>query len=250
MARAKNQKAANKFVFTSDSSALSSHQTQSSRKILGERNILELSGEDHKRVRGAIVSFLQPESLKQYVGKIDGVKKHLEMHWQGKPQVKVLPLTKILAFDIICSLLFRLEQGARKDRFVTCFQEMIEEVWSIPINLPFTRYNRSLKASAKVRNMVKELIREKRVELEQKVASPCQDLITRMLSSRNENNEEAVTEKEIVDNVILVMVAGHDTSSVLITFTMRLLANEPAVYAAVLQEQEEIAKSASPRESF
>ena len=56
--------AANKFVFTSDSSALSSHQTQSPRKILGERNILELSGEDHKRVRGAIVSFLKSESLK------------------------------------------------------------------------------------------------------------------------------------------------------------------------------------------
>ena len=77
----------------------------------------------------------------------------------------MLPLTKILAFDIIRSLLFGLEQGARKDRFVTCFQEMIEGVWSIPINLPFTRYNSSLKASAKVRNMVKELIREKRVEL-------------------------------------------------------------------------------------
>jgi cytochrome P450 len=46
---------------------------------------MELSGEDHKRVRGALVSFLKPESLKQYVGKMDEeVKKHLEMHWQGK----------------------------------------------------------------------------------------------------------------------------------------------------------------------
>ncbi|KAM4102946.1 hypothetical protein ACJW30_06G041200 [Castanea mollissima] len=233
--------AANKFVFTSDSSTVSSRQTQSSRKILGEWNILELSGEDHKRVRGALVSFLKPESLKQYVEKIDeGVKKHLEMHWQGKQQVKapkylrpVLPLMKILTFDIICSLLFGLEQGARKDRFVTCFQEMIEGPQS---------------KCAKVRNMVKELIHEKRVELEQKGASPRQELITCMLSNHNENNEEAVTEKEIVDNVILVMVAGYDTSAVLITFIMWLLANEPAAYAAVLQEQEEIAKSKPPGE--
>ncbi|KAM4092463.1 hypothetical protein ACB094_06G041100 [Castanea mollissima] len=204
--------AANKFVFTSDSSTVSSRQTQSSH---------------HKRVRGALVSFLKPESLKQYVEKIDeGVKKHLEMHWQGKQQVK------ILTFDIICSLLFGLEQGARKDRFVTCFQEMIEGPQS---------------KCAKVRNMVKELIREKRVELEQKGASR-QELITCMLSNHNENNEEVVTEKEIVDNVILVMVAGHDTSAVLITFIMWLLANEPAAYAAVLQEQEEIAKSKPPGE--
>ena len=77
--------------------------------------------------------------------------------------------------------------------------------------------------------MVRERIHEKRVELEQKGASPHQDLITCMLSNHNENNEEAVTEKEIVDNVILVMVAGHETSAVLITFIMRLLANEPAL---------------------
>uniref|UniRef100_A0A2N9F240 Cytochrome P450 n=1 Tax=Fagus sylvatica TaxID=28930 RepID=A0A2N9F240_FAGSY len=167
--------AANKFVFTSDSTTLSNQQTQSSRTILGDRNILELSGEDHKRVRGALVSFLKPESLKQYVGKMDeDVKKHLEMHWQGKQQ---------------------------------------------------------------------DLIHEKRMELEQKGASPRQDLISCMLSIRNENNEQVISDKEIVHNVILVMVAGYDTSSVLITFIMRLLANEPAVYAAMLQEHEEIAKS-------
>jgi cytochrome P450 len=82
--------AANKFVFNSDSSTIGNQQTQSIRMILGERNILELSGEDHKRVRGALLSFLKPESLKQYVGKMDGeVKEHLEMYWKGRNQVKV-----------------------------------------------------------------------------------------------------------------------------------------------------------------
>jgi cytochrome P450 len=142
---------------------------------------------------------------------------------------------KTLTFDIICSLLFGLELGARKDKFVAGFQEMIEGIWSIPIDLPFTRYNQSLKARTRVQNMVKDLIHEKRMELEQKGASPRQDLISCMLSIRNENNEQVISDKEIVHNVILVMVAGYDTSSVLITFIMRLLANEPAVYAAMLQ---------------
>ncbi|KAK7827046.1 hypothetical protein CFP56_031391 [Quercus suber] len=71
MARTKNQKcsliyghAANKFVFTSDSSTLSNQHTQSSRMIL-------VVIEDHNCVRGAIASFLKPESLKQYLGKMD-----------------------------------------------------------------------------------------------------------------------------------------------------------------------------------
>lgn len=83
--------------------------------------------------------------------------------------------------------------------------------------------------------MVKELIREKRMQLEQKTALPLQDLITCLLSIRNVDNEEELTEKEILHNIIVVMAAGYDTSSVVITFLLRLLANEPAVYAALLQ---------------
>lgn len=142
---------------------------------------------------------------------------------------------KTLTFNIICSLLFGIEQGALRDEFVNNFKTMIAGMWSVPVNLPFTRYNRSLKASARVQNMVKELIKEKQNKLKQNTASPHQDLICRLLSIHNENNEELITEKEIVHNVMLVMVAGYDTSSVLITFLIRLLANNPDVYAAVLQ---------------
>ena len=50
----------------------------------------ELIGDDHKRVRGALVSFLKPEMLKQYVGKMDEeIRRHLEMHWHGYQKVMV-----------------------------------------------------------------------------------------------------------------------------------------------------------------
>jgi len=82
--------AANKFIFTNRDENIVNQQTQSIKMILGDRNLLELSGKDHSRVRGALVPFLKPESLKQYVGKIDEeVRRHIQMHWQGKQQLKV-----------------------------------------------------------------------------------------------------------------------------------------------------------------
>ncbi|TYH30348.1 hypothetical protein E1A91_A01G083200v1 [Gossypium mustelinum] len=234
--------AANKFVFASDSSNIVNQQVKSVSSILGDRCILELTGEDHKRVRDALVSFLKPESLKQYVGKMDEeVRNHLEMHWHGKQQVTVLPLMKTLTFNIICSLLFGVERGTRRDKLANDFRYMIEGMWSVPVNLPFTRYNRSLQASARAQKLLKVLIGEKRVDLE-KGASPRQDLITCLLSIRNEKDEQVISEKEIIHNVMLIMVAGYDTSSVLLTFLLRLFANDPAIYAAVLQEQDEIAR--------
>lgn len=239
--------AANKIVFNSDSNTISNSQPKSLQTLLGDRCLLELRGEDHKRVRGALMSFLKPDSLKEYVGKIDEeVREHLEIHWHGKEQVTVLPLMKTLTFNIISSLLLGVERGIGREQFVADFQKMIEGMWSVPINLPFTRFNSSIKASSRVDKRVKDLIAKKRLELEQKKASPRQDLITCLISTGD--NEEGITEKEIIDNAKIVMVAGYDTSSVLITFLIRLFANDPAIHAAVLQEQEEIAKSKSEGE--
>lgn len=51
---------------------------------------MELSGDEHKRVRAALVSFLRPEVLKGFVGKMDEeVRRHIDMNWEGKPEVKV-----------------------------------------------------------------------------------------------------------------------------------------------------------------
>ncbi|KAH9796401.1 Taxane 13-alpha-hydroxylase [Citrus sinensis] len=235
--------AANKFVYTCDQKILAGQQPTSIRKICGERNILELTGDDHRCVRGALLSFLKPEVLKQYVGKIDEeVRKHMKMHWHGKEQVQAMPLMKTLTFSIMSSLLFGIEEGdQRRDALVKLFQQIIDGIFTIPVNLPFTRFNRSLQASKKVRAMLMNLIREKGAALEQHTASPNQDLISCLLSIRNES--VVLSDEEIIDNAIIVMIAGHDTSAILITFFIRLLANDPSVYATIVQEQEEIAKN-------
>lgn len=46
---------------------------------------MELSGDEHKRVREALVSFLKPEVLKQSVGKMgEEIRLHIDTHWRGK----------------------------------------------------------------------------------------------------------------------------------------------------------------------
>lgn len=69
---------------------MANEPSKSMRIIMGDRNLLMLKGEEHKRLRGAILPFLKTESLKRYVGKMDEeVKMHLHMNWHGKQQVKV-----------------------------------------------------------------------------------------------------------------------------------------------------------------
>ncbi|KAL5721849.1 hypothetical protein ACHQM5_005441 [Ranunculus cassubicifolius] len=233
--------AANKIVFASDN--INSQRPKSTQLLLGKHNLFEMEGDDHKRVRRALMKFLKPDALKQYIGVMDEeVRKHLEMNWQGKEKVTVLPLMKTLTFDIICSLLFGLEPGLRREKLVHWFEQLMGGFVTIPINLPFTRFSRSIRARRNIENMIVNIIHEKRLALEKKQISPLQDLITSLISNTD------VSEMEIVDNIILIMTAGHDTSATLITFMVRLLSNDQTIYAMVLKEHEVISKRKSPGE--
>ncbi|GMP69887.1 hypothetical protein CsSME_00028973 [Camellia sinensis var. sinensis] len=200
-------------------------------RVCGEKNVLELT----------LVSFLKPETLKQYVGKIDEeVRKHMERHWHGKNEVKVMPLMKTLTFNIIFSLIFGIEQEARKDALRGLFQNMIKGMLSVPMNLSFTRFNHSLRARAKMKTILMDLTSEKRVALEKNGASPHQDLSICLLSIHNEDNSALLSDKEIEDNAVIIMIGGYDTSSILLTFLIRLLANEPSIYATIVQDPGEL----------
>lgn len=62
-----------------------------------------------------------------------------------------------------------------------------------------------------------DIMHEKRAALKQHTTFPHQCLITCLLSLQNENNLMSLSDKEIIDNVVRVMTAGHYISSVLIT---------------------------------
>ncbi|XP_075516186.1 cytochrome P450 716B1-like [Primulina tabacum] len=237
-----NGQAANKFIYTCGDKILANQQPASIRKILGERNILELSGSDHRRVRGAFVSFLKPEALKLSVGRIDEeIRMHLTQHWHDKHQnIKVMPLMKSLTFNVICSTMFGIEHGSRRETLVKLFENVMSGMLAVPINLPFTRFSSSLSSRSKIRDIILELMSERRRNFEN--LNQYQDLITSLISIQDERCEASLSDDEIVDNCIVAMLAGYDTTSTLLTFLIKLLAEDSSIYNNILDEQEEIAR--------
>jgi cytochrome P450 len=118
---------------------------------------------------------------------------------------------------------------------------MLEGMWAIPANLPFTAFSRSLKASRRARRVLEGITRGKKASqlLEHgngKASSNSNsDLITCLLSLTDDQGDQLLTDEEIVDNAMVALIAGHDTSSILMTFMVRQLANDPVTLAAMVQ---------------
>ncbi|KAK6919818.1 hypothetical protein RJ641_015722 [Dillenia turbinata] len=80
-----------------DSNTLANSQPPSVTRILGDWNLMELTGDDHRRIRSALVSFLKPDSLKRYVKKMDDiVREHLDVHWKDHQTVTISKQRNVL----------------------------------------------------------------------------------------------------------------------------------------------------------
>ncbi|KQK21248.1 cytochrome P450 716B1 [Brachypodium distachyon] len=236
---------ANKFFFSSP--GLTAKTTMAANRMVGKRNIRELTGSDHRRVRAMFVKFLKLDAVRGYVASIDDeVRHHLSTEWRGHATVAVMPSMKSLTFDIMCTAIFGLDRGAHaavRQKLSVEFQQLVRGTLSVPLNLPFTTFRKCLAASRRGRQTVARIMEEKRAKLERGEISPSDDLMTHMLS-------EGVADEDIIDNVIFMMLAAHDTTAILLTFLIRHLDNNRDVYTRVVAEQEEVARSKAPGESL
>ncbi|RLM59055.1 hypothetical protein C2845_PM18G04470 [Panicum miliaceum] len=234
---------ANKFVFTSP--ALTTMNSEAFSRMVGRRTVRDVAGDEHTRVRAMMVQFLKLDAVKRHVAGMDAeVRRHLDAHWRGRAAVAVMPSMKALTFNVMSTVLFGMGMDSAVRRELSAeFQQLVQGIWAVPLDLPFTRFSRCLAASRRGRRAVAGVIGERRTKLERGESSPADDIVTHMLS-------KGLPIEEITDNVMFLMVAAHDTTAALITFLLRHLDANKDAYAKVLQEQQEIARSKAPGEAL
>ncbi|KAL0360108.1 UNVERIFIED_CONTAM: Beta-amyrin 28-monooxygenase [Sesamum radiatum] len=114
-------------------------------------------------------------------------------------------------------------------------------------DLPGTAYNRAIKGGKMVREELMRIITERRKELTEKKETEGRDLLSKMLLVTDEDGQ-FLSEMEISNNIIGLLVASFETTSSAVTAVMNYLAELPHIYKQVLEEQMEIAKSKGPDE--
>ncbi|GLJ28364.1 hypothetical protein SUGI_0558120 [Cryptomeria japonica] len=240
--------AGNKFLLQNDYSIITNKKPITSSRIIGRKSLFELGVEDHKRMRGALMQFMKPEALQKFVGRMESViLEHFANCWEGNESITVWPLMKKVTFHVASNLLFSLKDSKERERLGKELNTAVKGLQSLPLDFPGTAFNRALKARSHIYERLSLLLETRRKEIETGEASPYQDLMSCMLNMKDEN-DKTLTEEEIIDNTILVMIAGHDTTSVLLTHLIRMLALHPHIYQNILQEHKDVLIGKPPNE--
>jgi len=185
--------------------------------------------------------FLQPlftpQRVAGYASTMASVAKEMSADWRRLPNAIDLDrqMTR-LTLRVVCQVLF----GADVDSAIPIVQQVFGPVGEAvrrrsaaplrgPLWLPTAVNRRGLRGRRALRAVCDEIIDHRRV-----AATQQEDLIGLLLSARVDGT--SLTDAEIRDQVLVFLLAGHETTSTALTYTLHLLGRHPEVQRRVREE--------------
>jgi cytochrome P450 len=203
--------------------------------ILGERSVLLLDGSEHLRHRRLMLPAFHGQRMKAYDTIMrDATDREIDSWPQGEP-FELLPSMQSLTLDVIMRAVFGVAEGQRYDDLRRALREMLAPI-SRPVGLMFLtlslsrfRGNDTVRRFEVQRERVDELIfdeiarRREAPDLEER-----EDVFSTLLLARDEDGEP-MTDQEVRDELVTLLVAGHETTATALAWTFDLLLHNPQV---------------------
>ena len=177
---------------------------------------------------------LQPAFHKDKIRKLGAnvlqtIETNLSSYSEGE-KVDICPTTKVLVFKILLKSLFDIELTPK---ILSTFSEGFEEAQAFlirDINFPLARLfypingaeRKMVKKIEQLRGLFRDIINERKAS-----KGEFSDILDMLIHSRYEDTGEAMSEEKMIDELIIFISAGHETTANTINWILYLLAANP-----------------------
>ncbi|KAL6008630.1 hypothetical protein ACLOJK_034144 [Asimina triloba] len=201
----------------------------SKERILGRQAIFFHQGDYHSKLRRLVLRAVMPEAIKSVVSDVEAIAVNTLRSWEGR-SINTFQEMKTYAFNVGLLSIFGKDEVFYREEVKACYYNLEKGYNSMPINLPGTLFHKAMKARKQLGQIVGNILSDRRRRNEQS-----NDLIGSLMSEK-----EALTDDQIVDNVIGLIFAARDTTASVLTWIVKYLGENPSVLQAVTEEQEAI----------
>jgi cytochrome P450 len=209
--------------------------------ILGERSVLLLDGAEHLRHRRLLLPPFHGQRMQSYAdAMLTAADIEIESWPVGEP-FALLPSMQSLTLRVILSAVFGYEPGAEEQELRRRLRAMVEPLTAprgLALMLLMGRLGRRQKASQQFdarRNEVDELLY---AEIARRRAEPDlaqrDDVFSALLVAEDEDGER-LTDREVRDELVTLLLAGHETTATGLAWTFDLLLHSPSELARALE---------------
>ncbi len=155
--------------------------------------------------------------------------------------VNICDFTKLLTFNIACEIFLGANLGVEKSKIVNeavhytsiVTYERIFEFFPIPYWLPTKKNYHFKKHYQNLEKIVMDLIEEQRRSPKREELS---SVLERLVHARDEETGEALRDDELRDEILTIMLAGHETSAHTLAWIFGLLAKNQDIQERLYRE--------------
>jgi cytochrome P450 len=202
--------------------------------IFGQ-GLLNAEGEHWKRQRKLMAPTFQPRELAGFSETMIACADELVERFQDAELRDVHADGMHLALDIVVRTLF----GSKLERFddveralaqISTEYRLLWQTWRalLPRWVPLPSHARLRRVRADLDAIMLELIQKKR-------AAPGKDLLSYLIALTDEEGR-GMSDEQVRDESMTLFLAGHETTALGLTYTFRLLAAHPEIYAKLVAE--------------
>ncbi|XP_022773375.1 abscisic acid 8'-hydroxylase 3-like [Durio zibethinus] len=231
---------ASKILLTGKDGMVSLNLFYTGQQVLGPTSLLQANGEAHKRLRRLIAEPLSIDGLKKYFHFINSQAIETLDQWPGR-KVLVLEEASSFTLKVIGNMIMSLEpSGEEQEKFRANFKLISSSFASLPFKLPGTAFYRGIKARDRMYAMIDSIIaRRRNGEVIQ------QDFLESLIIKHSRgtdtrDDEDKLTDKQMKDNILTLLVAGHDTTTAALTWLIKFLGENQVVLEQLRAEHREI----------
>jgi cytochrome P450 len=213
--------------------------------IMGPSSVLLLEGAEHLERRRLMLPPFHGERMRAYEQTIaDAAGAEVE-RWPADRVFALHPRMRALTFEIILRVVFGVSDPNRLPRLRTLLPQLLDRTASPMLTFRVLLARRlgrrdPLEALARLNAEIDELLL---AEIAGRRAAtdggePSEDILGMLIAARFEDGS-AMTDRELRDQLVTLLLAGHETTATALAWTFDLLLHEPAARSRLLAELDE-----------
>jgi cytochrome P450 len=200
------------------------------RPILGDQSLLLQEGVEHLRRRKLMLPPFHGERMRAYEAVMARAADREVDSWPVGTEFKLHPRMQAITLEVILSAVFGVEEGTRRDALRTNLIGILATTRSpAAIGMSIDRMHR-LPRYRRVAEMLAEADRILFEEIEDRRADPDlesrEDILSMLVAARFEDGSE-MSDAELRDQLMTLLMAGHETTATALAWAFDLLFRAP-----------------------
>ncbi|CAI9090580.1 OLC1v1025382C1 [Oldenlandia corymbosa var. corymbosa] len=224
----------NRFVFHSDTLF---GQNWPSIELIGKNSVLAVEGPLHSRLKSFIARTIStPDALQKVTLMVQPRVIAALQTWAEKGRVFGYDEAKKLTLANIGKYFANFEPGPKLDILSELYAWFVKGARAYPIKIPGTTYYKALQCRKKALSIFKEeLDKRKKITSWDVGANAKHDLMEGLMQYRDEEGTK-LSEAEVLDNILVLLLAGYESTTLSITWALYYLAKHPHVLHKLREE--------------